>query len=108
MSTLGVAAIGDLGSIIGFQAMQFELLPVQNPEDGPRQLQEAIESGRYAVLYVSERLAEQAADLIEEARQRALPALVVLPQSKASAGKGLEALRRAAQKAIGFDILEER
>lgn len=107
MERLRVAAIGDMGSIIGFRGMMMETLAVRNAEEARAQLEQALHNGEYAILYVTRAVAEASPELMAESRSMTLPAVIVLPDPGAPKGSGSHALREAAKKAIGFDILKD-
>ncbi len=97
------AAMGDAGSVAGFRAMGMETVAVHDGAEARERLRQILDSGRYAVLYLTPAVARDCQDLLQEAGTRALPAVMVLPGKGGADGSA--ALREAARQAVGFDIL---
>ena len=58
-----------------------------------------------AVIFVTEKLAEQIEDEIERYKDMPMPAIVSVPGRDGSTGYGMENIRNAALRAVGADIL---
>lgn len=100
-----VAVVGDLGSIIGFRGMSMETFAIHNQEETREVLEHLIQSEAYAVIYITEQVADDAAEVIESVRFKPLPAIVTIPQAGDFQGLGKMVIKDAVRKAIGFNIL---
>ena len=69
------------------------------------ELVKAAESGEYAVLFVTENYALPLAQDMARYKDAPLPAITVIPGRAGGTGYGMAALRAAAERAIGADIL---
>lgn len=104
MSMYKVAAVGDKDSILGFKALGVATYPVNNGEEAARALQGIVRE-KYAVVCITEAVAEQVMPQIEELNKRLLPAVVLIPNNQGSLGLGMRQIKKNAEKAIGADIL---
>jgi V/A-type H+-transporting ATPase subunit F len=59
----------------------------------------------YAILYVTEDLADEAASEIERYSDSRLPAIILIPSKEGASGNGLMNVRKAVERAVGADIL---
>lgn len=103
--TKRVAVLGDLGSIIGFRGMSMETFAIQNDEEACQTLAHLIKTEAYAVIYVTEQVANAAAKEITGVRFKAMPAIVTIPQAGEFKGMGKMLIQDAVKKAVGFNIL---
>ena len=59
----------------------------------------------YAVIYITEALAENLKEEIDKYRQESIPAIILIPGVKGNTGEGLRQLSLCVEKAVGSDIL---
>lgn len=59
----------------------------------------------YAVIYITERLAEQIAEEISAFRDKTVPAVIPIPDNRGSLGIGMENVKKNTERAVGSDIL---
>ncbi len=100
-----VAVIGDRESVLGFRALGLE---VHTPET-PDQIRNAIDKlakEEAAVIYITERMAEQVPDTIRRYAEKILPAIIFIPDRQGSLGIGKEAIQKRVEKAVGHNILK--
>ena len=100
-----IGIIGDRDSVLGFMALGFGVFDVSDAGEAKMRLREAVKSNEFAVIFVTERLAEAIEDEIEKYKDLPLPAIVSLPGRNGSTGYGMENIRQAALRAVGADIL---
>ena len=98
-----VAAMGDADSITGLSALGLEIFPVDEADEAARQLKQLAASG-YAVIYVTEALAEKIPEEIGRYRYERIPAVILIPGVSGNTGAGLENVRISVEKAVGMDI----
>ena len=99
-----IAVIGDADSILGFKALGIEVFSVNDPDQAATTLR-SIAKEDFGVIFVTEGIAFQIIDDITEYSQRALPAVLTIPDNKGTTGAALEKIRRTVEKALGADIL---
>ncbi len=97
------AVIGDRDSILGFKALGIDVYDEKHID-----LNEVIKDlavDNYAVVFITEDVLFRAEDAIKRYSDTPLPAIIPIPSNKGSKGLGMENIRKAAEKAIGADIL---
>lgn len=99
-----IAVIGDYDSILGFNALGMDLFTADSAQQAGIHL-DAAAAGGYAIVYITEQLAEGISDKISEYRSRKLPAIVPIPSIMGSTGIGMQQLKDSVKKAVGVDIL---
>ncbi len=99
-----VAAMGDYDSIYGFAAVGFETFPVEDAEEAERTLK-SLAAQEYAVIYITEALAEMLQDTMELYEDRMIPAILPIPGISGNTGEGIRRVKRCVEKAIGTDII---
>jgi V/A-type H+-transporting ATPase subunit F len=102
MYKLGV--IGDGDTVLAFKALGIDTFPVNDAEQARINLKKAV-ADNYAVIFLTEQLAQQMDEVIAEYREKVLPSIVLIPNSKGSLGIGIENVKLSVEKAIGVDIL---
>ena len=100
-----IGIIGDRDSVLGFMALGFAVNDVSDAEEARVRLREAVRSGEFAVIFITERIAAVIEDEIERYKDLPLPAIVSLPGREGSTGYGMENIKQAAIRAVGADIL---
>ncbi|MDD6799071.1 MAG: V-type ATP synthase subunit F [Firmicutes bacterium] len=99
-----IGIIGERGSVLGFLAAGFSVYIADGKNEGAIQLKKAANEG-CAVIFITEDLAEALEDEIAEYACAPVPAVVAIPGGKGGRGYGLASIRRAAESAVGADIL---
>ena len=99
-----IAVMGDRDSIYGFAAVGLEPIAVSGKEEAVEKLRELAEK-EYAVIYITEGLAAGIEKEIERYRERKLPAIILIPGVSGNTGKGLAAVKRSVEQAVGSDII---
>jgi V/A-type H+/Na+-transporting ATPase subunit F len=104
MSDSKVMVIGDRDAVLGFGALGVK---VSTPSAETGQVRDAIREAineEVAILFITERLAEEVPDMIKDLAQRPLPSVVVIPDASGSKGLGLKKLDEIIIKAVGSAI----
>ncbi|HHX88122.1 MAG TPA: V-type ATP synthase subunit F [Firmicutes bacterium] len=104
MSTYKIAVIGDKDSILGFKTLGVDTFPVATAEKALSVLRK-LSNQTYGVIFITEELAQQLEDPLEELNKRFLPAVVLIPNSQGTLGIGMQNIKQKVEKAIGADIL---
>lgn len=104
MSTYKIAVIGDKDSILGFKTIGVDTFSVTSSDSALTVLKKLV-SEEYGVIFITEELAQDLADIIADLNKRFLPAVVLIPNSKGTLGIGIQQIKKNVEKAIGTDIL---
>ncbi len=99
-----IAVMGDRDSIYGFAAVGLQPFPIEDPDEAREKLRE-LADGDYAVIYITEKLAEDLDREIQHYADRPLPAIILIPGVSGNTGRGLRAVKRSVEKAVGSDII---
>lgn len=106
MASSDIAVLGDKDSILYFRAIGVSTYPVANPEDAKPILRRLCKE-HYAVIFVTEPIAREILDLIDDLTKEPLPSIVLIPNNQGSLGLGMERIRRTMIRAIGSGIVAE-
>ncbi len=99
-----IAVIGDKDSVLGFMAVGFAVRIADNEQEAIKQLH-ALASDHYAVIYITERLAEKIESEILKYRDNPLPAIITFPDKNGRTGYGMAMIKKSVEHAVGADIL---
>lgn len=106
MPSSNIAVVGDKDSILCFRAIGVSTHPVANPEDAKDILRRLCRE-YYAVIFVTEPIARQILDLIDDLTREPLPSIVLIPNNQGSLGLGMERIERTVVRAVGAGIFAE-
>ena len=101
---LSCAVIGAKSSVFGFIAVGFKVFFADDAASCERILSELVASEEYAVIYITETLAAQISEKLEEYSSLPLPAIIPLPD-RSDNGFGIKNIKKSVERAIGSDIL---
>ena len=96
--------MGDMDSIYGFAALGLDLFPMEDPADAGKKLRELAEND-YAVIYLTEGLAEKIEAEIDRYKDALTPAIILIPGKEGPLGIGMAKVKTAVERAVGADIL---
>ena len=99
-----IGVIGDPVSVVGFKAVGLDVFPCEEEREARRLIRRLAESD-YAIIYITEELALQAAGEIDKYSDARLPAIIAIPGKDGASGNGLRGVRKAVERAVGADIL---
>ncbi len=102
-----VGVIGDWESIAGFRALGLSIAEVSTADEADTVLNAWTEDG-YAVVFVTEALAQVMGERLADWRLRYLPAVIVIPSAGLEPFLGRHELRTAIRKATGIDLIGQR
>ena len=100
-----IGIIGERESVQGFMALGFSVFEAADAETARAALHKAAKSGEYAAIFLLENLAPALEEDIARYKDAPLPAITVIPGRTGGTGYGMAAIRAAAERAIGADIL---
>lgn len=98
------AILGDRDSIYGFAALGLEIVPVAEKAEAARALRRLAEED-YAVVYVTEALADMLKEEIAGYAEQLMPAIIPVPGAYGNTGSGMANVRRFVEQAVGSDII---
>ncbi|HHY14289.1 MAG TPA: V-type ATP synthase subunit F, partial [Thermoanaerobacterales bacterium] len=101
MYKLGV--IGDKDTVLAFKALGLSTFPVSSPDEGERAL-ENMAKENYAVIFITEQIAESIKETIDKFEEEILPSIILIPNNQGPLGIGMQNVRSSVEKAIGVDI----
>lgn len=100
-----IAVMGDRDSIYGFAAVGLEPFPIVDAVDASKKLHDLVESGEYAVIYITEALADNLEREITYYSSRKLPSIILIPGVAGNTGKGMTQVKKSVERAVGSDII---
>ena len=98
-----IAVLGDKDSVMGFKALGLTVFPVDNVEQARHTLHQLAKED-YAIIYITEQLAELLSADIDRYKTSVTPAVILIPGKTGSLGLGARALQNAVERAVGADI----
>ncbi len=99
-----VAVMGDQDSIYGYKTLGLSVFPETDKEEAIKKLK-SLADGGYAVIFITEKLADQIQEAIDHYRNMMLPAIILIPGVSGNTGKGMNAVKKSVEQAVGSDIL---
>ncbi len=99
-----VAVMGDYDSIYGFGALGLDIFPVVESTEAAHILKR-LAAGEYAIIYITESLAEKIKSEIQQYREQVVPAIILIPAVFGNTGAGIQGVRDCVEQAIGSDIV---
>lgn len=103
--TYRIAMIGDSSTVRGFSAGGIDPYPAVDSTQALQTLQELVDRNEYAIVFITETLAESILDNITRMKSGPVPAVIIMPDQSKSMGIGYEKIRLAVERAIGIDLL---
>ena len=100
-ATYSIAVIGDWESVMGFRALGLDTYPVTSVEEAVHDLAKT----NCAVIYLTETLAKDMADVLDRYKDNIQPAIILIPGREGSLGIGKSNIQSAIERAVGADIL---
>jgi len=99
-----IAMIGNRDSIIGFKLLGITIFPVSKKEETIEILNKIVKE-KYAAVFITEEIAIQVFEKIEELQKNSLLSFTIIPNKFEKKNLGLKILENNIEKAIGTDIL---
>jgi V/A-type H+-transporting ATPase subunit F len=103
--TYQLAMIGDASTVRGFGAGGVRAFPADSSSTALALLRDLVARDEFAVIYITEALAEPILDQISNLHTGTVPAVIVVPDQSGARGIGYERVRAAVERAIGIDLL---
>jgi V/A-type H+/Na+-transporting ATPase subunit F len=97
--------IGDGSTVSGFAAAGVEGFPAYDSAEALATLRRLAQAGEYAIIFVTEGLAEPVLADIARIPTGSVPAIIVVPDQGGARGIGFRKISSAVEKALGIDLL---
>lgn len=104
MSSYKIAVLGDRESVLGFQALGLDVFPAQDVDEARRTLHRLARE-QYAVVYLTEQLAQYMDEELARYKDELTPAVILIPGKEGSLGIGMANVKKSVERAVGADIL---
>ena len=101
-----IAVLGDQDSVLGFKALGLDVFPAETVEEG-RETLHRLARESYAIVYLTEQLAQGLAPEIARYKDDLTPAIILIPGKSGSLGIGMDNVKKSVERAVGEDILYE-
>ncbi|MCI9506511.1 MAG: V-type ATP synthase subunit F [Oscillospiraceae bacterium] len=98
-----IAVLGDRDSVMGFKALGLDTFFVEEADEARHTLHR-IAKEEYAIIYITEQLAQLVPADIARYKTETTPAIILIPGKSGSLGLGAQALQTAIERAVGADI----
>ena len=99
-----VAVLGDKESIYGFAALGLDVFFTDSTVDAEATFKKLTQSD-YAVIYITEKLAEELSEEVAKFAYKPSPAIIRIPGVSGNTGKGMLDVKKSVEKAVGSDII---
>ena len=99
-----IAVLGDRDSVMGFRALGLDVYPEDSVDEARHRLH-ALAKENYAIVYLTEQLAQALEHEVNRYQHELTPAIILIPGKEGSLGIGLRHVSEAVERAIGADIL---
>lgn len=100
-----IAVIGDRESVYGFSSIGMEIYPVYSEDEGRERLK-SLAGQDYAVIFITEALAEKTQDIIDKYTKETAPAIILIPGVTGNTGQGMSSVLKSIERAVGSALLD--
>ena len=98
-----IAVMGDRDSVLGFRALGLDVF-FEEDTDAARRTLHCLAGESYAIIYITEQLAQYLTADIARYKDAVMPAIILIPGKSGSLGLGEAGLKAAVERAVGADI----
>ncbi|WP_156626384.1 V-type ATP synthase subunit F [Clostridium tertium] len=99
-----IGVVGDKDSVLAFKALGIDVFPVVDADEA-RKAVDSCARGNYAVIFVTEQIAQTIEETIARYNEEVLPAVILIPSNQGSLNIGLKRISDSVEKAVGVNIL---
>lgn len=104
MSMYKIGVVGDKDSVLAFKAIGIDVFPVIESDEARKTI-DRMAREKYAVIFVTEQVAEGIHETIERYNRETLPAIILIPSNQGTLGIGMKRINDNVEKAVGVNIL---
>jgi V/A-type H+-transporting ATPase subunit F len=99
-----IGVVGDKDSILAFKALGMDTFPVIEVEEARKKI-DKMAMEKYAVIFVTEQIAQHLEETIERYNKMMIPAIILIPSNQGSLNIGKKRISDNVEKAVGVNIL---
>lgn len=99
-----IGVVGDKDSVLAFKALGIDVFPVVDADEARRAV-DSCARNNYAVIFVTEQIAQTIEETIARYNEEILPAVILIPSNQGSLNIGLKRISDSVEKAVGVNIL---
>lgn len=99
-----IGVVGDKDSVLAFKALGIDVFPVIE-HDEARKTIDRLAKNDYAVIFVTEQVAQNIEETIERYNKAVLPAIILIPSNQGTLNIGMQRISDNVEKAVGMNIL---
>ena len=99
-----IGVVGDKDSVLAFKALGIDVFPVVE-DDEARKTIDKLAISDYAIIFVTEQVAQNIEETIERYNRVTLPAVILIPSNQGSLNIGMQRISDNVEKAVGVNIL---
>jgi V/A-type H+-transporting ATPase subunit F len=99
-----IAVIGNKDAVLAFKAVGAAVFDADTASAANDILRRLVKED-YAVIFVTERIAETIADTLAILKSRPYPIVIPIPDGSGTNGFGVQSMKKDVEKAVGADII---
>lgn len=99
-----IGVVGDKDSILAFKALGIDVYPVVDSDEA-RKTVDKMAFENYAVIFLTEQLAQHLDETIERYNRKMIPAIILIPSNQGTLNIGKQRISDNVEKAVGVNIL---
>ena len=99
-----IGVVGDKDPVLAFKALGIDVFSVTNNDEAKR-IVDKLAMNDYAVIFVTEQVAEGIQETIERYTRQMLPAVILIPSNQGTLNIGMQKINDNVEKAVGVNIL---
>ena len=99
-----IGVVGDKDSVLAFKALGIDVYPVVEYDEA-RKTVDRLAKDNYAVIFVTEQVAQGIEETIERYNKEVLPAVILIPSNQGTLNIGMQKISNNVEKAVGVNIL---
>ena len=104
ISMYKIGVVGDKDSILAFKALGIDVYPAVEAEEARKTI-DKMAHDNYAVIFLTEQLAEHLDETIERYNKKLIPAIILIPSNQGTLNIGKQKISDYVEKAVGVNIL---
>jgi len=99
-----IGVVGDKDSVLVFKALGIDVFPVVDYDEA-RIIVDKLAVDDYAIIFVTEQVAQGIEETIERYTREMLPAIILIPDNQGTLNIGMQKILDNVEKAVGVNIL---
>lgn len=99
-----IGVVGDKDSVLAFKALGIDVFPVIESDEA-RKTVDRLAKNDYAVIFITEQVAQGIEETIERYNKEVLPAIILIPSNQGTLNIGMQKISDNVEKAVGMNIL---